>query len=324
MPNPAHLLPRAVALTVALGLAVLPAAGQDADHGRQVSDAMDRMFNGSIVVGGAITDPDGRPLADVLLVIETGRFDPTQPSLRQVERRRETVTGAFRFACDECSDVRIRFIKEGYHSEVVAAEARTTDAPPEDERPVVTKSRLQVEMQPVVAPVELVTYRGHLTVEEGGEGEVLPLGDAELRRAVPLEVVKDLPVAFVRLQAGLDGDGGVRVKKDRPTDLAHPVDPVLDFSAADGGVVPYEPEAHRIEEIEREMSEAPAEGYQARLELDPSRDRPLYFYCRIGPFYGKGKVLPPAVERGSFGRRATAMVEIRLNPDRSRNLETVE
>lgn len=325
MPDKVELLPRAVALAGALCLAALPAAGQEADRGRLIRETLDRQYNGTIVVGGAVVGPEGRPLADVLLVIDTGRFDPSQPSLRKVERRRETVTGAFRVACDDCSDVRIRFIKEGYHSEVIAVESRTTDGgSPEDERPVVEKGRKQVEMQPVVAPVEVVTYRGLLTVEEAGRAKVLPLGDTELRRPVPLEVLKGLPAGFVRLLADLEADGSVAVAKARPTDLTLPVAPALDFSAAGGGIVPYEPEAHRLEEIDREMSEAPAEGYLPRLELDPSRDRPLYFFCKIGPLYGKGKVLPPVIERGSFGRRAAAMIVIRLNPDGSRNLETVQ
>ncbi len=50
----------------------------------------------------------------------------------------------------------------------------------------------------------------------------------------------------------------------------------------------------------------------------------IYFSCKIGELYGRGTATPAVVEEVTGGRRLVSFVEISLNPDGSRNLETLE
>jgi hypothetical protein len=41
-----------------------------------------------------------------------------------------------------------------------------------------------------------------------------------------------------------------------------------------------------------ELEEAPENGYRKQLEIIPSQKKSVFFYCRIGEYYGKGPALP--------------------------------
>ncbi len=72
------------------------------------------------------------------------------------------------------------------------------------------------------------------------------------------------------------------------------------------------------------MREAPESGYGGELDLSAAGGEVVYFFCKIGELYGRGTASPAGLEETSKGRRVVAFVEIALNPDGSRNLETLE
>jgi hypothetical protein len=74
------------------------------------------------------------------------------------------------------------------------------------------------------------------------------------------------------------------------------------------------------------MRTAPAEGYTSSLVLDTAdRSGTYFFYCRIGDRYGKGSVAVPSFGHADDGRKVVmAHIEIRLNLDGSRNVETAK
>lgn len=330
-----------------------PTEAQDAPSTAEVEafgkavDEIEHHFNGTLVAGGSVLDEQGRPLDSVSLEVAVARFDPTAESLQRVEKSRQVVTGAFRISCQRCSDLRLRFDKEGYHGEMVTVSTRERSDPLSEARPAKQLGTLQVVLRPVVAPVRLETFRGRITAApDSALTKVLPVpssayvdastGDSlgrssgrpsgsssGLGRAVPLKSLRekasgDLP-DFVRLSAELEG-GALKTRRPWPSARPLAVAPALEL-AGDGGFRLYEPSSKRVAEIWREMDEAPADGYSPRLELDPERDRPLYFYIRIGGRYGKGRVTPTSVDRGSNGQRVSAFVELRLNAEGGRGLE---
>ncbi|WP_439136066.1 hypothetical protein, partial [Pseudomaricurvus sp.] len=103
-----------------------------------------------------------------------------------------------------------------------------------------------------------------------------------------------------------------------------PVSAIMDFTAAEGGVVPYEPHATVQREIHREMILAPVDGYQPQLVLDPTLRGSTWFYVRIGARYGRGRAFTPSLESTENGQRLVVTFQLFLNPNGSRNLETVE
>jgi hypothetical protein len=108
--------------------------------------------------------------------------------------------------------------------------------------------------------------------------------------------------------------------------LRVPAPAILDFADADGGIVFHEFAEGNPGTIYRGMRTAPAEGYTSSLVLDTAdRSGTYFFYCRIGDRYGKGSVAVPSFGHADDGREVVmAHIEIRLNLDGSRNVETAK
>jgi hypothetical protein len=65
------------------------------------------------------------------------------------------------------------------------------------------------------------------------------------------------------------------------------------------------------------MEEAPKFGYQARLRLRLHDNRDVYFYCKIGGYYGKGRLAAPGI---SDPDTIQSYIMIYMNPDGSRDM----
>ncbi|MCG8460255.1 MAG: hypothetical protein MI919_28565 [Holophagales bacterium] len=327
-----------VALTAVLiaGAAVLPAQEGPAEESLEQAreeleltvEAMREHRSGRIEAGGTVLDAHtGLPLGGVKLVATTGFFDPTETSFRSTEITRRTVDGAFRYRCEACVDARLRFLAEGYHSGVVRLQVADGTGRP----PVLRAPALVVTLEPVVDPVTLTTYRGRLVVDaDPSQEKVMPLGGVpvggtSLEKARSSAEKRGDPLLYLQLRTERDELGSplaVAHKDSRFFQAA--VSAVLDFSTADGGVRVYQPRGATAEQVRREMRLAPTEGYLPVLELDPSSGDPVHVYVRIGDRYGRGLISPPVLERTRAGRRLVVVAELHLNPDGTRNLETVE
>ncbi len=272
-------------------------------------------MSGEIRVGGAVLDAvTGKPLSGVRLSVTEGAFDPDGRGFHTAARYREEVTGAFRYDCNPCTDVRLRLSKDGYRSQtlnfaVAAVEGNLLD-----------ETRLRVALRPLESPVVLLPIQGELVAGADPDAKVLAFDSARPRvwvaglDQVPPKTAGGIDPFVLRLRTGT-GAGGqplvVKIAEERPKDVPvvpvheRPVGAVLDFSQV-GGAVRHEPGDLGPPAALRAMREAPADGYAQFLELG-STTEPVFFYCRVGDRYGKGYVEAPWV-----GNDGTVRAHVRL------------
>lgn len=314
-----------------LGSVSAPVSAQDAPELPPVRDILEGRLSGEIRVGGAVVDAvTGLPLSGVRLSVTEGSFDPQRPELRTATRHKEEVTGAFRYQCSPCTDVRLRLSKAGYRSETLSFAVGAVDDPSSIDN-VVDETRLRVALRPLQNPVQLRPIQGELVAGDEAQTEVLAF-DPGHRKARSMGLT-DLPTKalggpepfFIRLSTSGDGQGkaavvDVREEKAAGVPIApvhqRPVGASLDFSSI-GGVVRHDPGSeNRPRSVLRSMLEAPAEGYSQTLELGTATE-PVFFYFRVGDRYGKGYVEAPWVDPQSTAR---AHIRLWLN-DGGRSVE---
>ncbi len=285
-----------------------------------------RRENGAIRLGGVVIDDEGRPLSEVTLGIEKCRYLPfDDDGCTETEK---VVNGVFHYQCRRCSWVRIYFSKNGYHHEEI-----DFAFDPEVHDRAVEVTGLRIQLDKVRNPVSLRELSGSLTVGAGPAG-VLPVGPWTTSSGPPVEELKAMAksegkpeiFAYVSLVAELDSDGNAVAIPYKPpgaaTTFLKARSVFLDFSGADGGAIPYEGTETTPWRIFDKMREAPSSGYLRRLPLDPTWETGLYFYCKLGDRYGKGRVSRPHVSRGPRGMEVEVYVKILLNTDGGRSVET--
>lgn len=284
----------------------------------ELAATLEAQLSGEIRVGGAVLDAaTGTPLAGVRFTVAVGTFDPHGPGLRAITRHKEEVTGAFRYECNPCTDVRLRLSKDGYRSETLKFAVAAVEGDRVDE------TRLRVALRPLENPVILQALQGELVAGPDPKAEVLAL-DPRNRKArvvgmgrLPAKAADGSDPFVLRLVTETGADGKALVveiaeerAKNAPVVPVHPrpVGAALDFSSV-GGVVRHEPEDPRPRAALRSMREAPADGYAERLELG-SVTETVFFYYRAGERYGKGYVEAPWVDNDGIVR---AHVRLWLN-----------
>ncbi len=283
-------------------------------------------LSGEIRVGGVVLDAaTGKPLGGVRLSVTTGIFDFSRPELHTETRHREEVTGAFRYQCNLCTDVRLHLGKGGYRSEIL------TFAVAAVEGNVVDETSLRIALRPLENPVMLQMIQGELKAGSDVAAKVLAL-DFSNRKArvvgldrLPAKAAGGTDAFVLRLSVDTGADGKALVAgiaegkaKRAPVVPIHPrpVGAALEFSSI-GAVVRHDPEEAGPPAALRSMLEAPAEGYGERLELG-SVTKPVFFYCRVGQRYGKGYVEAPWLDHDGAVR---AHVRLWLNDGSGRSVE---
>lgn len=333
MNKPVHFGHPALACLLWLGVGVSALSAQNtppAEARQRFEAAARRTLDARITLSGTVEDETGRPLTGVMATVEIVRFDPEAATLSRQESREEVVNHFFRFDCEACLEIRASFLQPGHHRQSLSAGYTADPARPEgvEPTPVIEKLRQRVVLRQLGQIPRLDRFEGRLIVEEGGEEHVLPVGEKASGGPSPLTVLpKDSrsgePLPFVRLVVGRAGETVLTRELVGKTALA-PEAPRLDFGSA-AGVVLYRPGVRDLKAIRYEMREAPEAGYGRSLELDPNGAEVVYFFCKVGEFYGRGSVTPALVEDLGGGRkRVVAHVQIEFNPDGSRNLETLE
>lgn len=94
----------------------------------------------------------------------------------------------------------------------------------------------------------------------------------------------------------------------------------IELTGAEGGFVRVRPTAHARSDEMKNMQEAPESGYRKQLDIAMNEKERVYFYCKIGSYFGKGWItLEPrmASRSGLFTR-----VEILMNRDGGLNLKS--
>ncbi len=297
-----------------------------------------RERNAAITLTGRVVDEAGMPLDQVQLYVTKSRVSLTAESFLTLdESDLDLEDGRFRVTCRACSNVQMHFSRAGYYSETVdfhvdyaTREAgRLSSEVAQD----LERTDLQIVLRSAQNAVRLVSFEGFLRATANGPATVVPMrrdmGSQGVKQdrlsRPPGKNTKYLP-GYVQLLAAVTKDdtlasesppGNPRIKFPQP--------PVVDFSEADGGIILYEFTSGDRQKVYREMRMAPADGYQSSLLLDSvDRDGTYYFFCRIGDRFGKGHVNVPSFSHldGKEGEVVMAYMEIRLNLEGSRNVET--
>ncbi len=296
-------------------------AGKEEEAMKLYEKIIRQSFSGKIRLTGTIVNAEGKPLEDVRMEVITLEFNSLRSTDLKEIKQEQIVNGTFTYACDDCAGVRLEFKKEGYYREKIEYLTYAGD-PPNME---VIKSDEKVVLEKRGVRVALERYSGTLKVSPN-ENEVLPFSFGQCSRAVPITRLAETAaskkhegdVLYLELKVKQDANGEIATQEvQRPGSsykLKKPVEPFLDFTRADGGVIVYQPKSRFVRKIDREMKRAPAEGYQPTLALDLEVDDTQYFYCRIGKRYCRGSISPVSVNRSSKGDYTSLHVSIRLNP----------
>ena len=292
-------------------------------------------FNAAIRLEGRVVDEAGRPLEGVRLDVRKSRLDLTSESfLSRDEDVLELSDGAFEVSCWNCSGVTLHFAKQGYYAETLQFHvAKPEDVEPGESRDLAVDD-LEVVLRSSANAAKLVSYEGHLQTSADGPVTVAPLRRDLGSSGVRLERLDEPPSkaaqyrpGYVRLIAPVDATGALAAQPlpDVPgARMRFPAPPTVDFTPADAGVRLYRFTSENPQKVYRSMRTAPATGYQDSLVLD-RKERTggsYYFYFRSGDRYGKGKVVPPSFGHADGQEVVMSHIELRLNPDGSRNVES--
>ena len=306
----------------------LASKSRSADH----EATLESLRTGGLEARGVVLDSEtGQPIRDVQMVVTKGYFGEGSPLVRKTERIRQTVDGSFHFRCEPCIDLHVSFTTDGYREESVhlgGIEARLRSSVENESEATFVGNIL---LEPLWNPVRLQRYRARLVVDadpttaqvfvfEGARGQEMSWHRVQERARNSSE-----PLRYLRLVTATDASGqpeAVLEEGSRYSKIAATAK--IDLSSADGGIIVYDSMGMSPVELRRKMIEAPASGYQQYLQLDPKADGPVSFFVRIGDRFGRGAAYPPVLEQTSTGQRLVATVELHLNPDGTRNLETLE
>ena len=290
--------------------------------------AQTKLLEHSIEAWGTVLDAEtGQPIRDVRLKVTVGYLDESTASFRRTERSRQRIDGAFHFRCEACLDARLRFFAEGYRSEALDLHALSSTHTRRPAQP----SSFDVMLEPLREPVKLHNFRGRLVVgADPAESQVLLLTEAgglSLSKEQSRQQVEKTgaPLRYLELRTPTDAKGQPEAApREKGRHYLKATAASVDFSSADGGVIPVPAEGHSDPTLRRTMTEAPADGYAPILDLDLASRRSTYFYVRIADRYGRGMISAPVLERTSEGRRLVATIELDLNPDGTRRLTTAD
>lgn len=303
--------------------------------------------HGRFVLKGEVVDERGQRLNGVSVELDKSRLK-NMGEAAEHDTENRTIYGTFDFAISGYISVRLTFSKAGYYSRRVefampsSGEALANIAAGlVVEQQVFTKEGLRIVLEKVGQLADLKLYGGFLEYRSDGTGKVLDLDKSHIGRK-PLQVVSNvhdssqLPVNCVYFLAERGADGKILTEQvQRPRSYFVEVFPqrlTLIMNDPDGGFVVFAPPTRK--NLYHQMKQAPEAGYQRELILEantlkqgmwaPGRDpdASLHFFFKSSGKYGKGAIGDVVVEEGATKVRLG--VELRIQPDGSRNVETDE
>ncbi|WP_319408809.1 DUF4124 domain-containing protein [uncultured Desulfosarcina sp.] len=297
-------------------------------------------------LNGEIVDPDGNPLTDVTMTIEEHHFPPSSFEYKTI-RKKSKINKTFAVACTGCPIHSLSFRTPGYVSEeytISASEheehsmmARFVAVMSGKEDPgggepfVFRRSSIRIVLHPESSFVRVILRDVQLTTGEEGPFMVLAGKPTELK-FVPSYLIekekakardKDGPFAVILFST--ENAVFSELADAEEANSFHTLDiPLhLELQGVEGGFLPVETTAFKIRDKYNELEEAPENGYRKQLKIIPSQKKSVFFYCRIGKYYGKGQLYQPVIRKLRDVPYVHAFVVLYLSPVAgSRNLRT--
>lgn len=301
------------------------------------------LFSGRIHLAGVVVDEAGNPLESVTMRVDVSRLDLGAESFFASEDTKKTIRGRFDERCSGCSSLTLTFTKAGYFEEEVSYSVRSEELSREPGTDKVNKTDIRVILMSEGRRAPLRKTGGGLSGGPVDRMEILKV-EPSVARFGPSQVVlrsgqlysltargsdttdqSPLKVPYVYL-ASPQGLGAPFKAASRPYPSGSgrsipsaPVSVLLCASQEGDGFVVYEPKRPHL--AYREMREAPATGYERCIAAPiwPAERTVVFFYCRVGSFYGKGQV-----RQASFSGVKPGVVEapvwLLMNPQGTRNV----
>ena len=288
-----------------------------------VSGCSKALGNRTIEIRARVVDKEtGQPINNVEASITERSASVTGQDFLERNTSQQWVNGIFEYTCNACLSVTVLLRADGYYAEKRVYTKAADNTPGDD-------PTADIPMEGHAEYVTLLDYHGRLIASEDPlETVVLPMLDRP-RNDTRLERLKNnaasagqsIP-AYLTLVVSTNEDGSIATQPHpRVRSYEIPETAFIDFTMAEGGVIPFTPTERHIHLIRREMRLAPESGYQPRLEL--MGDEKQWFYARIGGRYGMGSATAPTVIRHQDGSRSVEIsVSLQLNPDGTRNLNS--
>jgi hypothetical protein len=299
--------------------------------------------NRALAVSGAVFDKAGRPLSGVTVgVLEVrDRPSPIPGDVVYFSRSLVAHDGLFDVACEApCLNLELQFRKDGYFPaaldvnqvEVIwglgTGQERRVPL-----RQAAKATNTLVTLERMTEPVAVDTMEVHPEADarESGKVGVLDLERGRGRSVTPAGAERMVAkkgsagaVALVRLALAPEAGGSPIAKRMREsgTEAELPAPVVLTLGEGNG-FVRYEPQSRKLDSIYRDMRRAPESGYGDLALTGESGE--VFFYCKVGDRYGKGRVTPIMLSRrGDDDPQVEVGVEIRLNRGGTRSVESAK
>lgn len=295
-----------------------------------------------VEIRGVVQDAKGDPLHGVTMTIVERHTVPARLSSKEV-RKKKKVNGNFVISCRNCPIVKLRFRAPGYTSSEVEMEFtaeedaeiarwledRMTGATaPSASRPIrITRDNVRVVLKEKSKFPRLTRIEGQVSLTQDGPLSVLAGEPPELReehhpRVRRISSDDNMGEESPMLLATLSGTSYDTLARAHKANTLHTRRDRLriELAGVEGGFVKVTPAARRRSEKMKSMQQAPEHGYRKQLDIAMNETEGVYFYCKIGSFYGKGRITH-APRMGSRSGLYTHM-EILMNRDGGRNLRS--
>lgn len=310
-------------------------------------------------ISGTIVDEDGQSINDVRLVYSFSSHQGWD-STRFVKKGNEVVDGSFHFRGGPSMIASGAARKNGYYDESFSISGPTIQSLDHEilqgkaiQRYVVNIDDLTLVMvkQGRRTWLKRTAKDAGLVYRTDGSGTILDyarLGLRESNTRVVTDVVTEMinadpaSMCIVVDHKYIDQNRELKPFAQKSLDYKGvrqadgtwhmPPEVRLIISDNEGGFIPFDYDPHMYEvsggrklwdRVGLQMRLAPEDGYRKEWVLTPELlKNPPFFYCRMNGTYGRGRIM--AIEMSTDGRGVTLTVEIMIQPDGSRNLETGE
>jgi len=324
---------------------------------RRESDSRTHDFD----VSGMVVDEEGRPLKDVTILY--GFRTRTGWEQFKKDGGQKQVDGEFSITGGKWETLNITVRKEGYYDESLSFSGppaeQMLDSILKGDKPNTRKVKVDDLVVTLVKQGEMTYLREygrevavhefvegfgngkHTIYRADGSGVAINLSDDGSRRDwkpedtwtdVPnLNDLRPAPPLLVYVQADVE-DGmipnnsiqDIHAYGESGGPRRLPKHLLLRITDPEGGFIHFPVEDRKAfiyDRFNRGMRQAPETGYEPTLAIYPDRQIPVYFFIKAGNRYGKGVL--HNVRVAEDGSRVDCEVKLYIQPDGSRNLETL-
>jgi hypothetical protein len=299
--------------------------------------------NGNIYVSGEVVCSTGERLDGVKVNIDQCIAAGWE---NKHVKTTETVNKAFKFEFKGVQVVYLRFVRDGYHAEELELLFGEGAKPDRIEGKNFYYDNVHVVLEKIGELALLDLYEMRLTFAPDGKASVWDIARVVKKSGKPVAgsvrpVLKDvvwenIPPPGTVYTCLVPSATDVPPAVYKGTIVSPPKRTTIRVGVNDGaggGLIRVQPEGRTYSRVLRDMKEAPEEGWQPFIELSNedlvgfrSHSAMVCFYVKLNGMYGKGRISRAAYGRSPYGEEEIleANVEIRLQPNGTRNVETTE